>query len=81
MMGAFQLVMGCLPQCFYLLQFLFAAFLPALLPWEISRDGAPGGGSLVVRQGAQWKGGALLGTQEADILLLPRVFGSYFLIN
>lgn len=33
------------------------------------------------RQGAQWEGGALLSAQEADILLLPRVSGSYFLIN
>lgn len=33
------------------------------------------------RRGAWWEGGASLGTQEADILLLPRVSGSYFLIN
>lgn len=62
--------------------------LPSCLPPFSGRDGAaplepfPGnvlgeGGKL----GARWEGGASLSAQEADILLLPRVYSSYFLIN
>lgn len=64
-MRASHLVIGCSPLVVYSLPFQFVAFPPALLPWEISRDGAPraqqcwklpeeGG-----QAGAWWEGGAL----------------------
>lgn len=75
-------------------EFLFLAIsvhcLPAHPPAPGNFQGwgsAPGAPSLEISQrrraggGAQWEGGASLGAQEANILLLPRVSGSYFLIN
>lgn len=40
-MRASQPVIECSPLGLYSLPFQFAAFPPALLPWEISRNGAP----------------------------------------
>lgn len=76
---------GACPCYFCLLPSHLSSFpgkFPGMGLWECRWSPIPGNfQGKEGRQGARWEGGASLGTQEADILLLPRVSDSYFLIN
>lgn len=72
-----------IPCLFYLLHSRPPCF-PGKFPGMGQCSWSPIPGNILGKEGrrvARWEGGASLGAQEADILLLPRVSGSYFLIN
>lgn len=81
MTGASQLVDGALTPGF-LFPAISVCCLPACHPFPGNFPGSAGNFlGKEGKQGARWEGAASVGAQEADILLLPRVSGSYFLIN